>query len=259
MEAVHPAIFPSTEDDHAAWVVVATITFFIYTFGAVITKLSLRYKAAGWRPNDTVLAVGLLILLVQSICVVASCTNGLGKHQDSVPSEHLDKFDRVCLFLSFELPNATKADIYWHGCLVSVCITASQHHHHSLQQILNVSPHQRHLQLRKTAYGQSCPVRPRYCMCSGSNLRRCFRMCSAHAVVDWRFVPRVCECLPVQRHHQHIDGRRPCFTADCDDMACPNESSGEAAYSGALRKSDCVSFHGPHRVPGVPGCVKSHI
>lgn len=103
MEAVHPAIFPLTEDDHAAWVVVITITFFIYTFGAVTAKLSVRYKAAGWRPNDTVLAVGLLVLFVQSVCVVTSCTNGLGKHQDSVASEDLDKFDRVCTFLYLEL------------------------------------------------------------------------------------------------------------------------------------------------------------
>lgn len=105
MEALHPAIFPLTEDDHAAWVVVIAITFFIYTFGAVTTKLSLRYKAAGWRPNDTVLAVGLLVLFVQSIFVVTSCTTGLGKHQDSVTLEDLDKFDRVCSSLCFELPS----------------------------------------------------------------------------------------------------------------------------------------------------------
>lgn len=103
MEAVHPAIFPLTEDDHAAWVVIIAVTFFIYTFGAVTTKLSVRYKAAGWRPNDTVLAVGLLILFVQSIFVVTSCTTGLGKHQDSVTLEDLDKFDRVCSSFCFEL------------------------------------------------------------------------------------------------------------------------------------------------------------
>lgn len=101
MEEMYPAIFPLNEDDRAGWVVVITITFFIYTFGAVTTKLSIRYKAAGWRPNDTVLALGLLILFVQSICVVSSCKNGLGKHQEKVTSEGLEIFDRVYLPISF--------------------------------------------------------------------------------------------------------------------------------------------------------------
>lgn len=104
MEKVYPAIFPLPEDDRAAWVVVITIAFFIYTFGAVTTKLSVRYKAAGWRPNDTVLALGLLIFSVQSICVVSSCKNGLGKHQHAVTSEGVKKFDRVYLPMSFGSP-----------------------------------------------------------------------------------------------------------------------------------------------------------
>lgn len=90
-------------------------------------------------------------------------------------------------------------------------------------------------------------------MCSGSNLRRCFRMCSTHAMVNRRFVPRVCECLPVQWHHQHVDGRRPCFATHRDVMAGSNKSPGEATYCRALRKSDCVSFPELHRIPGVLG------
>lgn len=104
MEEVYPAIFPLTEDNRAAWVVVITVTFFIYTFGAVTTKLSIRYKAAGWRPNDTVLAFGLLILFVQSLCVVSSCKHGLGEHQHAVTSEGVEKFDRVYLPMSFRPP-----------------------------------------------------------------------------------------------------------------------------------------------------------
>lgn len=104
MEEVYPAIFALTEDDRAAWVVVITITFFIYTFGAVTTKLSVRYKAAGWRPNDTVLALGLLILFVQSICVVSSCKNGLGKHQHALTSEGVERFDRVFAPMLFRSP-----------------------------------------------------------------------------------------------------------------------------------------------------------
>lgn len=98
MDAAHPALFPLTEDNHAAWVVVITITFFIYTFGAVTTKLSIRYKAAGWRPTDTVLALGLLILFVQSICMVASCQIGLGKHQYALTPTKLEHFDQVYLY-----------------------------------------------------------------------------------------------------------------------------------------------------------------
>jgi hypothetical protein len=100
MDLAHPAFFPLAEDDHAAWVVVTTITFFVYTFGAITMKLSIRYKAAGWRPNDKVLALGLLVLFAQSICVVASCQTGLGKHQYALTSKSLEHFDQVYLFLS---------------------------------------------------------------------------------------------------------------------------------------------------------------
>lgn len=193
MDTVHPAPFPLTKDNHAAWVVVITITFFFYTFGAVTTKLSIRYKAAGWRPNDTVLAFALLVLLVQSICVVTSCKNGLGKHQHSVTSEELDKFDRVYLFLPSRIQALSNSHLTCPGIalLVSVCITASQCCYISLQQSLHVSPYRRHLQLWKTAYGESRPARSHYHMCCGSNLWCCLRMCSAHAMVYRRYVPRV--------------------------------------------------------------------
>lgn len=100
MEELHPAFFQLTDDDHAAWVVVITITFFVYTFGAVTAKLSIRYRASGWRPNDTVLALGLVVLFVQTVCVVVSCQIGLGKHQDALTPKRLEQFDQVYLFRS---------------------------------------------------------------------------------------------------------------------------------------------------------------
>lgn len=151
MDAVHPALFPLTKDDHAAWVVVITITFFTYTFGAVTTKLSIRYKADGWRPNDILLAFGLLILFVRSICVIKSCRNGLGKHQHSVPSEELDIFDRVYLFLPSGLHVLSHSHLTCPSIalLISVCITASQYCYISLQQSINVSSYRRDLQFWK--------------------------------------------------------------------------------------------------------------
>lgn len=81
-------------------------------------------------------------------------------------------------------------------------------------------------------------------MCSGSNLWRCLRMCPAHAILNWRHLSRICECIPIQRHHKYVDGRRSCFTTYCDAMACPNKSSSEAAHRYALRKSDSVRYRG---------------
>lgn len=126
--------------------------------------------------------------------------------------------------------------------LVSICVITSQYHHHCLQQILNLSAHRRHLQLWKAAYGESWLVSARHRMCSGSNLWRCLRMCPSRAVVDWRHLSRVCECLPIQRHHKYVDGRRSCFTTYRDAMACPNKSSSEAAHRCALWKSDNVGY-----------------
>lgn len=81
-------------------------------------------------------------------------------------------------------------------------------------------------------------------MRSGSHLRRCLRMCPARAVVDRCYLPRICQCLPVQRHHEYVERRRSCIATDCDPLACPNKSSGEAAHRCALRKSDSVGCSG---------------
>lgn len=79
-------------------------------------------------------------------------------------------------------------------------------------------------------------------MCASGNIRRCLRMRSTHAVVNWICVSRVCECLPVQRHHQHVDRRWPCSSAHSDAVACPNKPSGKVAYRSAFRKSDNVGW-----------------
>lgn len=90
-----PASYPLSKNNIAAWVVVAAITCLIHTIGLVAVKLAIRYKAAGWRPNDTALALGAAILIVQTICVILACDHGLGKHRYELEREDLLLFSKV--------------------------------------------------------------------------------------------------------------------------------------------------------------------
>lgn len=93
-----PAAYAVTNDNSAGWIVVAAITCLIYTIGLVAVKLTIRYKAVGWKHNDTALAFGAVVLIAQTTCVVLACNHGLGQHQAQVNAQDLIAVSKVRFF-----------------------------------------------------------------------------------------------------------------------------------------------------------------
>ncbi|KAK8066816.1 hypothetical protein PG997_013563 [Apiospora hydei] len=72
-------LYPVSDDNHAAYVVVPSLIFFAYAVLAVIAKNVLRFKWTTVKLHDIVLIVSTLLLVAQTACVVLSCNSGLGE------------------------------------------------------------------------------------------------------------------------------------------------------------------------------------
>lgn len=86
-----------TSDNHAAWIVVATLIFYIYAILSVITKLLIRFNIIGLQPNDYVLLAGTITWTVAVVCLFQACKFGLGQHQSTLETEELIEYSKVSI------------------------------------------------------------------------------------------------------------------------------------------------------------------
>lgn len=92
-----PALYPLLGDNHEAWVVVASIVFFVYSFLAVGAKLLIRHNVVSLQSHDLVLVIGTVLLFGQTVCTILLCNSGLGRHQDSLNTDALTRFNKVSM------------------------------------------------------------------------------------------------------------------------------------------------------------------
>lgn len=97
MESRHTSspLFTVTGDDHAGWVVVISIVFFIYSLLSVTAKLIIQFRLVTLQAFDYFIVVGAVILLVQTVLTVASCSSGLGKHIRALDLTDLTRYNQA--------------------------------------------------------------------------------------------------------------------------------------------------------------------
>lgn len=97
--ALQPAapLFPVSDDNHAAWVVVATLVFLTYAILGVGAKIIVRFNLLGIHINDIIVLVGTVLLIIESVCVLLACNErvGLGRHQQSLDPDAFIQFNKV--------------------------------------------------------------------------------------------------------------------------------------------------------------------
>lgn len=90
-----PPLYPASDDDRAAWVVVISVSFFIYTILALGAKLFIRGQLLGLQSYDHVLIVGTVILFIQTALVIIACKSGLGHHTSTLSPTLRERFNKV--------------------------------------------------------------------------------------------------------------------------------------------------------------------
>ncbi|KAF4997503.1 hypothetical protein FGRMN_3867 [Fusarium graminum] len=90
-----PPFYPLAEDNHAALVVVTAIIFFIYAIFGIIGKLIIRLNITSMKDFDVLLLASTLLYFVQTVCVIAACSNGLGEHRDAISDDDFMRFSKV--------------------------------------------------------------------------------------------------------------------------------------------------------------------
>lgn len=90
-----PPLYPLTEDNRAALVVVAALVFLIYAVLGLIIKLLIRLNITAMRDFDVILLVGTVFYVGQTACVMIASNNGLGQHQDAISMDEFEIYSKV--------------------------------------------------------------------------------------------------------------------------------------------------------------------
>lgn len=90
-----PPFYPLTESNHAALVVITAIIFFIYALLGIIGKLIIWLNITSMKDFDVGLLIAALLYFIQTACVIAACSHGLGEHRDALSSEDFGRFCKV--------------------------------------------------------------------------------------------------------------------------------------------------------------------
>ena len=88
--------FPSTGNDHAAWVVAVTITFLVYSIIGVVAKLIYRLRGMALKTYDWFVMAALAFAFAQAIVVIRACIHGLGRNQLALPKGQLEAAQKAC-------------------------------------------------------------------------------------------------------------------------------------------------------------------
>lgn len=93
-----PPIYSVSADNHSAWVVVVSIVFLIYSILGITAKLLIRAKRIKTQASDHVLILGIVLLIIQTVLVIAACNNGLGRHIDTLDADSIGQYYKVSSF-----------------------------------------------------------------------------------------------------------------------------------------------------------------
>lgn len=91
-----PPLYPFVDDNHASWVVIFSIVFYIYSLMAVAAKIFIRFHLLTLQSYDFALILGMICLFVQTAVVITACNSGLGRHFDSLSVDELIRYQKVC-------------------------------------------------------------------------------------------------------------------------------------------------------------------
>jgi hypothetical protein len=97
MDTSAEPFFASNSTQHAAWIVVVTITFLIYAVGGVVAVLVVRKRTGSPRFYDLLLIGALLVSLAQAVVLIRACHDGLGTRQLTMSSSSIDTVHKVWL------------------------------------------------------------------------------------------------------------------------------------------------------------------
>jgi hypothetical protein len=95
MNSPRPALFPSTDEKQAGWLVVSTIVFLVYSAFGVSAKVIIRARLRKLELYDLTVVAALLLAFAQSIVVIRACVNGLGQHRTELSSRALETIQKV--------------------------------------------------------------------------------------------------------------------------------------------------------------------
>jgi hypothetical protein len=101
-----PPFYPLTDSNHAALVVITAVIFFIYAILGIVGKLIIRLNITSMKDFDVGLLIAALLYFIQTACVVAACSHGLGEHRDALSGEDFGRFSKVSvLFVCRDVAN----------------------------------------------------------------------------------------------------------------------------------------------------------
>lgn len=87
--------YPLSDTNHAGWVVIASLVFFVYAVLGLVAKIVLRFNITSLKLHDILLVAATISLFVQTICVLLSAGTGLGQHQKSLEQATLERYNKV--------------------------------------------------------------------------------------------------------------------------------------------------------------------
>ncbi|KAJ4162036.1 hypothetical protein BFJ63_vAg8492 [Fusarium oxysporum f. sp. narcissi] len=90
-----PPFYPLTESNHAALVVITAVIFFIYAILGIIGKLIIRLNITSMKDFDVGLLIAALLYFIQTACVIAACSHGLGEHRDDLSDGNFGRFSKL--------------------------------------------------------------------------------------------------------------------------------------------------------------------
>lgn len=90
-----PPVFPISDTDHKAVVVVASLASLVYALLAVIAKNVIRLSFTSAKLHDFFLLLATVFLVAETVCVIQSCKAGLGQHIDTLAPDQLQNFTQV--------------------------------------------------------------------------------------------------------------------------------------------------------------------
>ncbi|KAF2838115.1 hypothetical protein M501DRAFT_1017143 [Patellaria atrata CBS 101060] len=106
-EVSAPFVRPSP-DNQAAWVIVLSSVLMIFSLICIVAKVVYRFRFVRLPVYDILLIVSMLFALVQTVCIIAACKNGLGRRRKEVSREDFERYGKF-LYASQLLHTASLA------------------------------------------------------------------------------------------------------------------------------------------------------
>lgn len=95
-----PPLYPLSDTNRAALVVVTSLVFFIYALLGVVAKIVIRFKITFIKSHDVLLLIAIVLYFIQTVCVINACNAGLGQHIDQLDQPTIHRFYQVSRRLS---------------------------------------------------------------------------------------------------------------------------------------------------------------